>query len=577
VSGDSTITTAVSTNATSSTPRLAIKGFRQKIGKAITSKDSKGSHGNSPKSTRKEIEHSGSTGTGPAKGISSSSRAQADGKKSSTSSTDPQEKNFGKIHGARITSEGSSESHCSGSSSQGPSSNPGGQSILRHPKSSSATGNGSARDNRNRFSSTGIPTRNSLIVSNNSISRDELHQSSHGLAYDSSSVHSSMSSINGLANQPGNGTGIPKPTAAVKGTTKLQSVKDEKSNGSSGLKVGVKEVTSKNMVSSKTSPASPPYGNGSSNSKNDRSSVVQDPVSAKVTASSVKLDALSRNRNGSEDTQRRIENLDNESKAPVENDTLNESTTSKSSSKVVESGVTVAMIAPMPSITNSVSNSASASSVESSSHSLSHSQLSSLSQSNSNSSEVSVIHVKGPHQSTLQESQLARENTLDQSVVRMHSSERVGNSSKLEVEGQKNITQSNVDSSKVSPMSAYGTGSGSSSMGSLQCGPDSSSGASSSGECDGGSSRDLEHPPPNSNGTNISPSHNGNDAIPECDEDELLLSVTPMEPLSYQYMKSPPSGHHTPGFLSPKSGSNGTNCIPMARIGREKNRTNWIT
>jgi len=545
VSGDSTITTAISTNtntATSSTPRLAIKGFRQKIGKAITNKESKGNtpSGSTTRNSSKESEQYSSTNGSSSKGSpASSSKTQADAKTKLDSSTSTSQ---------TIYTNGNS----------------GGQSILRQQKPSSTTGN--SRDNRNRFSATGIPTRNSLIVTNNnSTSRDELHKSPNSLAYDSSSVHSSMSSISGLGGQPANGTGIPKPTAAVKGTSKqqLSNNKDEKAITSVSKSV-MKDNQSKGILSNKPSDTNPQYTN-SSKSERIPSSVPEATVTTKKSSMSSE-NSNSSNQNETEKIHRKGELEESSSGNLNKSSTISNNTTQGGlPSKSVDNGVTVAMVAPMPSLSNSVSNSASASSVESSSLSLSHSQISSLSQ--SNSSEVSVIHVKGPpHLSTsLQESKLAKESTPNECLI-ASTGQTNGDSSEITTANVNvSVNSSGESPNKVSPMSVYGTGSGSSSMGSLKCAADTSSGASSSGEGNGScNSGDGNR---HCNTTDISPS-NGNDVIPECDEDELLLNVTPMEPLNYQYMKSPPSGHITPGFLSPKSGPHCGNGIQLPRMGK---------
>lgn len=250
-----------------------------------------------------------------------------------------------------------------------------------------------------------------------------------------------------------------------------------------------------------------------------------------------------------------------------------------STTKPIDPSITIAMVAPM----QSLSTSTSVSSVDSSSQSLSQSQMSS----HSNSSEASVILAKGLQHQLLQQKQnianspmknganstatgLASSNaTSSMTIAQTHSVSAATNNKS---EGRELIiTDESGPSTKVSPMSVFG-GSGSSSMGSLnKCALESSSGASSAGDL--GSSGELRSGSSGASSNRpsvggLSPNNGNNEAIPECDEDDLLLNVTPMEPMTYEYIKSPPSGHQTPGFLSPKSSSGVSGGgIHLGRIG----------
>lgn len=522
----------MATSSSSSSPRLAIKGFRQKIGKAITS--SKDGKHQSPKSSRKEVEVKGLS--------SSSSTVAAKGVTAERQKTSPPTEQQSRLREKSIES-GKSVSNCSQNQSQG---------FLRQPKPSSS-GNCN-RDSRNRFSGTGIPTRNSLIVTHNGVggsinsSKDDQNpvHSSNGVLDSNNSVHSSMSSING-SSLPGPNTGIPKPTAAIKGTSKQIS--------SSTSKEALKQDYSSTGAGSlsRNNKAGSPNG------------VVNNPIS-KPTLS----------RNGDEGRSTTM--------------TKKESSPTPTAPKpVVDNPSIVAMVAPM----QSLSNSTSVSSVDSSSHSLSHSQLSSLSHSNSNSSEASVILANRATGLPLQKQQVQAQvhtgiknvstnvtpnnpttpvTLATTPVVTLINKKSEGKELILVGEDVSNQSPNGgPSSSKVSPMSVFG-GSGSSSMGSLNKCVESSSGASSSiGEMGSNGELGSGGSSGNSNRTNIcaslSPSNGNNEVIPECDEDDLLLNVTPMEPMTYEYIKSPPSGHQTPGFLSPKSSTGVGGIHHLGRMG----------
>ncbi|XP_035704114.1 protein sickie isoform X4 [Folsomia candida] len=573
-------------DSSASTPRLAIKGFRQKIGKAINSnsKESKNhhSHHQSPKSSRKD----GEVNSGPSGASSSGKGFPNRQQRTSSSSAESQqpEKHVSSGGGGGGGKEGRGK--LSGESGGSVPTN-GGQGFLRQPKPSSSN----SRDNRNRFSGTGIPTRNSLIVTNNSSasnSRDELlhpyHHSSNGLdsAGSNNSVHSSMSSINGGSLLGSNNTGIPKPTAAVKGTSKQQSqsnIKEEKLLSTSLSREALKDCPTLGNASltrnrrgmgessNDTNSATPSLEQAESTNKSSPASAADlkpGPASTAPSFSKAKGN-VSEAGGGGMTTKKEDDKPQMESGI--------------STTKPIDPSITIAMVAPM----QSLSTSTSVSSVDSSSQSLSQSQMSS----HSNSSEASVILAKGLQHQLLQQKQnianspmknganstatgLASSNaTSSMTIAQTHSVSAATNNKS---EGRELIiTDESGPSTKVSPMSVFG-GSGSSSMGSLnKCALESSSGASSAGDL--GSSGELRSGSSGASSNRpsvggLSPNNGNNEAIPECDEDDLLLNVTPMEPMTYEYIKSPPSGHQTPGFLSPKSSSGVSGGgIHLGRIG----------
>lgn len=410
------------------------------------------------------------------------------------------------------------------------------------------------------------------------------HHSSNGLdsAGSNNSVHSSMSSINGGSLLGSNNTGIPKPTAAVKGTSKQQSqsnIKEEKLLSTSLSREALKDCPTLGNASltrnrrgmgessNDTNSATPSLEQAESTNKSSPASAADlkpGPASTAPSFSKAKGN-VSEAGGGGMTTKKEDDKPQMESGI--------------STTKPIDPSITIAMVAPM----QSLSTSTSVSSVDSSSQSLSQSQMSS----HSNSSEASVILAKGLQHQLLQQKQnianspmknganstatgLASSNaTSSMTIAQTHSVSAATNNKS---EGRELIiTDESGPSTKVSPMSVFG-GSGSSSMGSLnKCALESSSGASSAGDL--GSSGELRSGSSGASSNRpsvggLSPNNGNNEAIPECDEDDLLLNVTPMEPMTYEYIKSPPSGHQTPGFLSPKSSSGVSGGgIHLGRIG----------
>ncbi|CAL8120133.1 unnamed protein product [Orchesella dallaii] len=682
-------------DSSSSTPRLAIKGFRQKLGKAIASKESSpkaSSHhhssSSSPKSSRKEsgdshhhrvhsnessssLSNNNKSGTSSSGGYhqpSSSSSQKGHGKhesssKSSSSSSRAMTKHTGTISEA-LASPASDSSLCgsagvngvdnvnvtnsgqNGSSSSAP-------SFLRQPKGASANGSSSSRDSKNRFSGTGIPTRNSLIGgsggsppnsqrdselltmsqsgnspnmsanNNNNINNNIASNNNNLLEGNSvsttslnSTASSNMSSTtNGVLQSSGNGTGIPKPTAAVKGTTKQlpslnpqsngKALTDEaklsggsnrdnnsKQNSTRAREDVVNPVDSKNEVGLVASPPSNPSSSPLVSSTPENNEIKPEVTSC---SSSDSRSNLSQNSFSSE------KSLCGSSSGGGPS-TLNKTSTNSSikSTESCNNGITVALVSPMPSLTNSASNTASVSSMDSNSG-LTQSQFSassvSQSNSNSNSSDVTVM-LASKYQQQLQQS---AENVVNNSVASSveQGVEQVA-SKQLEIRHETPDEEGmhTTATSKISPGSGFesSTASGSSSMGSLKCmvetGSSSSGTSVTSPTCvtqdqlgNGNVNQKLtsENSVPGGksgagNNDNRCHQENGNSVIPECDEDDLILNVKPMEPLlrnsPYGYIKSPPGGHpgssNSPAFFAAahKAGGNG---IQMRRTGSCEN------
>lgn len=687
-----------SASSSTSTPRLAIKGFRQKLGKAISTtnnKDSssvsssqKGHHSHhspsssSPKSSRKEsigenqhhhsFPNGNSGGSGTSKGTSSSGyhhHSNSSSRKSSRSGSSAMTKTSvsgtasGDVNSAPNVGNIISVESNNGSGSTANSGS--GASFLRQPKTGSSNNSG-ARDSKNRVSGSGIPTRNSLIErgmhnprdstseqsaisgggmsannnlvninnasnninNNNSVSTTSLNSTASSTNATSSATASAAgSTTNGVLQSLGNGTGIPKPTAAVKGTTKqstsgchqktssISTSQNESACSSNGGDSGTSSPTSNKQITNKND----------NNPKALDNNVDAEDSAKREMASCSSSDSRS---NLSQNSFSSEKSLCSNNGSGGGNSVLNKTSTSSSIKSTDTSssnaGITVALVSPMPSLTNSVSNTASVSSIESNiSAGLTQSQFSassvSQSNSNSNSSDVTVM-LASKYQQQLKKQQSSLENIDSPSEQSANISDDKGikipsscsSSTALgSIHDEISSPPSNCGSTnnKISPLGSGGfvssTASGSSSMGSLKCSLE--MGSSSSGtsltsptcigvdgipeeeHCESGKNAnetesESELAANRLNSTNIQPIEhdnrlnldNGNSVIPECDEDDALLNVKPMEPLlrnsPYGYIKSPPgtmpstgnASSFFPGAHHPKSPGS---CIQMRRAG----------
>ena len=532
------------TGSSNSTPRLAIKGFRQKIGKAISSKESKSN--NSPKTSRKDQHQTSSDATAAATTTTASSggaavpaktvqvtrvQSRLDVNGSSNGKETPlsyQSKIDGvvprklekqgkiiesKLKSPRVSSAtGASTDSVNGSEASGGGSN--GSSFLRAPKLTAAAAG--SRDSRQRYSGTGIPTRNSLIVpssssmltNRNSQSKDELsHQQQQQSSAQSDSItnniNASMSSVNGLVSiGVTNGTGIPKPTAAVKGTTKISVSRD----------IVVKEA---HLVSTANAQ------NGNLGSKDCAAGKLRsdpDATSNKVTNHKLPAQESTSSSNSPLSVSSECTNQLVTSGSELADSTKTSSSDSgskKVKNEISSNGLSVAMVSPMLSVCSLSGSSSNAinsmSSIDSS-----------LSQSNSNSSEASVILMKGKLVN------LDKRRPIDG-----HHSMLGPNSNSLSVPA---VVESN--------QSSYSNGDK----------PFSSNGSSSVSPMS--KSDSPASPCPNDvddhhalNLNSLKASNNDGD-----EEDEMLVNVTPMEPIlrnsPYGYIKGPPGPS---AYLSPKS------------------------
>lgn len=669
-----------------STPRLAIKGFRQKLGKAIaTSSSSKesspvpqkghnslSSSTGSPKNSRKESQgdgphsnhhHQFPNGSG-SKATSYQHHSSSSRKTSSSSrggsSASAMTKNSSTVSGSvgggdcsgNLISENGSGSTSNSTSS--------GASFLRQPKTGSS--NATARDSKNRVSGTGIPTRNSLIekagvgVSGGMISRESTSSTEQSISVggnnnlininnatnninnninsvSTTSLNSSTSSntmssgttatsatggattTNGVLQSLGNGTGIPKPTAAVKGTTK-QSCSSQKHPPSTSV------ICSENNGSTATSTSN----NKKLNNKNSESKVAVEvgeddpPSNGKPEGTSCSSRSESRSNLSQNSFSSEKSLCSNAGSGGGNGGGINKTSTSSSLKSANDNssanGVTVALVSPMPSLTNSVSNTASVSSIESNSggvgenggagiSNLSQSQFStssiSQSNSNSNSSDVTVMLASKYQQ---QQQQLRQQSSLDDIAdVDISANSTVDD----EVTSQLGSPPENSANNKTSPLGSgegfvSSTASGSSSMGSLkgslEMGSSSSGNSLTSPTCVGipeeetanvnqkkHEAAEKESVTSTGNTTNdnkFGSQDNGNSVIPECDEEDVMLNVKPMEPLlrnsPYGYIKSPPGTGTTglpgnsPSFFPSSQHHQKTsaaNFIQMRRTGKK--------
>lgn len=603
----------------SPTPRLAIKGFRQKLGKAIApSKDS------STSSSQKSHHHQSSSSSSPKSwketgGVAYDSQPGhhqfpngSGGGSSAKTSYSSSGSHKTKSSSSRAMTKAASQNSDSPSSSSGnlaENSTPAatGPSFLRQPKSSGSA----AKDTKNRVSGSGIPTRNSLIgggtatsgnhardgpdllsgttsgnnSANNNIMNTNATNNNHnnninnfvqqGDSASTTSLNSTSSSstTNGMLQSLGNGTGIPKPTAAVKGTTKQNSQKQQHS-GDINSPANSKQSNSHNKSASGDGSVSKldiEIYNQDNNEINNKPEVTS--CSSSDSRSNLSLSSEKSLCGGSGNTATGSTSLNKTSTSSSlkSNDTSQSSTASSGGGNGANGGITVALVSPMPSLTNSVSNTPSVSSIESTSG-LTQSQFSqssiSQSNSNSNSSEVTVMLTSKYQQQSSTDDILG--NSFASSMEQPDNIATSGNATNTKVD-----IDSPPGGNKISPGSEFA--SGSSSMGSLKCAVE--TGSSSSGtsltspigvipeeisSSEGGSNANnvnqkmiIEKDNGQESGSSCSDTKstegtndnsfsqdNGNSVIPECEEDDLFLNVQPMEPIlrnsPYGYIKSPP-------------------------------------